>query len=453
MILTAEELIEIKSKVKTEFARRNAGGLNYGDVSGFSKNTYDFTDPPQNGIPIQNEYYQKIYDPLLNINDFRQDNELYEKNSVRPATKVDDALEYVNKLSTVPMDTTEAVASGCRGACSGLCAGSCAGQCIGCSGTATSGNVVSTLALTENNEVVNSSFISHIDPNPSLLTSSLDLPEEKYIENKYVNTLEDEGYILNQKVSTVSDCGTMCTSSCFGLCSYQCSGSCLSGSTYSNTINKWSGKKKMDRSDTPMLMCGGCNSDCISCAAAGNCANTCGGDCTGCTSCISCAAAGNCSGTCGGDCTAYCANHCVSRCDGACLGGCASGCTSCLGTCRGGCEKTCSGCEGTCTGSCDSCTGTCTGSCTSCSGTCSGSCSGCTGCTSCSGTCKNSCNGCTGCTSCSGTCQGTCKDTCKSGCSSGCQSECQKSCLSTCSTTCLTSCQGTCFGQVTSPVN
>lgn len=453
MILTAEELIEIKSKVKTEFARRNAGGLNYGDVSGFSKNTYDFADPPQNGIPIQNEYYQKIYDPLLNINDFRQDNELYEKNSVRPATKVDDALEYVNKLSTVPMDTTEAIASGCRGACSGLCAGSCAGQCIGCSGTATSGNVVSTLALTENNEVVNSSFISHIDPNPSLLTSSLDLPEEKYIENKYVNTLEDEGYILNQKVSTVSDCGTMCTSSCFGLCSYQCSGSCLSGSTYSNTINKWSGKKKMDRSDTPMLMCGGCNSDCISCAAAGNCANTCGGDCTGCTSCISCAAAGNCSGTCGGDCTAYCANHCVSRCDGACLGGCASGCTSCLGTCRGGCEKTCSGCEGTCTGRCDSCTGTCTGSCTSCSGTCSGSCSGCTGCTSCSGTCKNSCNGCTGCTSCSGTCQGTCKDTCKSGCSSGCQSECQKSCLSTCSTTCLTSCQGTCFGQVTSPVN
>ena len=453
MILTAEELIEIKSKVKTEFARRNAGGLNYGDVSGFSKNTYDFADPPQNGIPIQNEYYQKIYDPLLNINDFRQDNELYEKNSVRPATKVDDALEYVNKLSTVPMDTTEAIASGCRGACSGLCAGSCAGQCIGCSGTATSGNVVSTLALTENNEVVNSSFISHIDPNPSLLTSSLDLPEEKYIENKYVNTLEDEGYILNQKVSTVSDCGTMCTSSCFGLCSYQCSGSCLSGSTYSNKINKWSGKKKMDRSDTPMLMCGGCNSDCISCAAAGNCANTCGGDCTGCTSCISCAAAGNCSGTCGGDCTAYCANHCVSRCDGACLGGCASGCTSCLGTCRGGCEKTCSGCEGTCTGRCDSCTGTCTGSCTSCSGTCSGSCSGCTGCTSCSGTCKNSCNGCTGCTSCSGTCQGTCKDTCKSGCSSGCQSECQKSCLSTCSTTCLTSCQGTCFGQVTSPVN
>lgn len=453
MILTAEELIEIKSKVKTEFARRNAGGLNYGDVSGFSKNTYDFADPPQNGIPIQNEYYQKIYDPLLNINDFRQDNELYEKNSVRPATKVDDALEYVNKLSTVPMDTTEAVASGCRGACSGLCAGSCAGQCIGCSGTATSGNVVSTLALTENNEVVNSSFISHIDPNPSLLTSSLDLPEEKYIENKYVNTLEDEGYILNQKVSTVSDCGTMCTSSCFGLCSYQCSGSCLSGSTYSNTINKWSGKKKMDRSDTPMLMCGGCNSDCISCAAAGNCANTCGGDCTGCTSCISCAAAGNCAGSCGGDCTAYCANHCVSRCDGACLGGCASGCTSCLGTCRGGCEKTCSGCEGTCTGSCDSCTGTCTGSCTSCSGTCSGTCSGCTGCTSCSGTCKNSCNGCTGCTSCSGTCQGTCKDTCKSGCSSGCQSECQKSCLSTCSTTCLTSCQGTCFGQVTSPVN
>lgn len=453
MILTAEELIEIKSKVKTEFARRNAGGLNYGDVSGFSKNTYDFADPPQNGIPIQNEYYQKIYDPLLNINDFRQDNELYEKNSVRPATKVDDALEYVNKLSTVPMDTTEAVASGCRGACSGLCAGSCAGQCIGCSGTATSGNVVSTLALTENNEVVTSSFISHIDPNPSLLTSSLDLPEEKYIENKYVNTLEDEGYILNQKVSTVSDCGTMCTSSCFGLCSYQCSGSCLSGSTYSNTINKWSGKKKMDRSDTPMLMCGGCNSDCISCAAAGNCANTCGGDCTGCTSCISCAAAGNCAGSCGGDCTAYCANHCVSRCDGACLGGCASGCTSCLGTCRGGCEKTCSGCEGTCTGSCDSCTGTCTGSCTSCSGTCSGTCSGCTGCTSCSGTCKNSCNGCTGCTSCSGTCQGTCKDTCKSGCSSGCQSECQKSCLSTCSTTCLTSCQGTCFGQVTSPVN
>ena len=453
MILTAEELIEIKSKVKTEFARRNAGGLNYGDVSGFSGNAYDFTVPPKNGVPIQHEYYQKIYDPLLNVNDFRDDNELYEKNSVRPATEVNDALEYVNKLSTVPMDTAEAAASGCRGACSGLCAGSCAGQCIGCSGTATSGSVMSAiLTLAEIPEDTDNSLINQVEPNPSIFTSDSNSQDE-YSENKYVNTLEDGGYALNQGVSTVSDCGTMCTSSCFGMCSYQCSGSCLSGSTYSNTINKWSGKKKMNRSDTPMLMCGGCNSDCISCAAAGNCANTCGGDCTGCTSCISCAAAGNCANSCGGDCTAYCANHCVSRCDGACLGGCASGCTNCLGTCRGGCEKTCSGCEGTCTGSCDSCTGTCTGSCTSCTGTCSGTCQGCTGCTSCSGTCKNSCNGCTGCTSCSGTCQGACQGTCQSGCSSGCQSGCQKSCLSTCSTTCLTSCQGTCFGQATSPIN
>lgn len=50
-----------------------------GSLKKYATQEYDFSIMPQNGKQISDEHIQKIIDPLLEINDFLQDNSLKKK--------------------------------------------------------------------------------------------------------------------------------------------------------------------------------------------------------------------------------------------------------------------------------------------------------------------------------------------------------------------------------------
>lgn len=404
MVSQVIDIMEIKALVKAEMSRRNAGGIGYGDLSSFATDDYDYNTSPTTGEGISHEHYEKLMDPLLNVNDFRRNNELYSKNSQRGISTYEEAKTYVNTLKSIAANVASPSESGCRGACSGLCAGSCAGQCIGCTSTTTSGTpqMLSTVDASGivKNDVPETQRFSLLGATEAMETvvEGEDLP----------STLSEDAEELAAITSPIathqsSSCGGVCTASCAGGCASSCEASCLSESTYSNILIRTDDETntKVYSVATPRA---GCQAACDT-----TCSGMCKFDCYGiCKS--------DCQITCKGTCDGECQGTCTSACARACSSGCSGSCTSCSGTCKGGCSGTCS----------------------SCSAGCSGGCSG-----SCSGTCSSTCTG---------TCKGTCKNSCQNGCSSGCQGECKNSCHTTCSTTCLSTCTGTCFGEASSPV-
>ncbi|MFQ7764194.1 MAG: hypothetical protein ACLRH0_07160 [Blautia wexlerae] len=68
----------IKEKVRKTMMSRTAEQMG-GSLKKYASQEYDFSIMPQNGKQISDEHIQKIVDPLLEINDFLQDNSLKKK--------------------------------------------------------------------------------------------------------------------------------------------------------------------------------------------------------------------------------------------------------------------------------------------------------------------------------------------------------------------------------------
>ena len=147
MALTAEQVVELKKKLKKELARRNGNG----SVAEFSGPLYDFNTQPVVGEPIKMEHGKKIIDLLLQICDYK-DLRYVVKGDVIPEAFDTELLDLIDKLSAeqctglIPelvdkyFPGEKAETSSCNGACTGLCVGSCIGHCNGCVGCAGCGS-------------------------------------------------------------------------------------------------------------------------------------------------------------------------------------------------------------------------------------------------------------------------------------------------------------------------
>ena len=137
-MLTVEQIIEIKAKLKKEMLRRglNNSSSSFGSLSEYGGAAYDFNVTPSENSKILQEHGQKTINILYRIQD--QKNCAYVKDESRmPADNNFATLNsYIDNLSTETMEDTF---SSCRGACSGLCFGSCIGNCNGCSGRCDTG--------------------------------------------------------------------------------------------------------------------------------------------------------------------------------------------------------------------------------------------------------------------------------------------------------------------------
>lgn len=139
MSMTAEQVIELKEKLKSELARRN--GL--GSVEQYASKEYDFNQIPKEGQPITADQGKKIIDLLLQICDYK-DLRYVVRGDTIPEAFDTELLDLVDKLSKEEMTGELDEQSSCRGMCTGLCAGSCIKSCNGCSGcTGTSGGITS----------------------------------------------------------------------------------------------------------------------------------------------------------------------------------------------------------------------------------------------------------------------------------------------------------------------
>ena len=128
-MLTASQINALKTKVKSEMARRGY----YGSLSKFSGSDYDFISKPVSGGPILTEHGKKIIEPLLNVTDIDGlsiDN--IKEGELLPSSFDESLISHVDKLSS---ESTTSSSSSCRGACSGLCVGTCGNTCNGCSGS------------------------------------------------------------------------------------------------------------------------------------------------------------------------------------------------------------------------------------------------------------------------------------------------------------------------------
>ena len=139
IMLTVEQIVEIKQKLKTEMLRRGLNGnntINFGSIEKYGKDNYDFEIEPSKDSQIIKEHGEKTINLLYRIED--QENIEYVQDNTHLPTE-----EELNKLSTyIDSIATESMtgnSSSCRGACTGLCFGSCIGTCNGCTGKCDTG--------------------------------------------------------------------------------------------------------------------------------------------------------------------------------------------------------------------------------------------------------------------------------------------------------------------------
>ena len=128
-MISAERLVELRTKVKKEMARRSC--VEHGSSASMNKfaANYDYNAVPVTGGDITDEHIQKVIDPLLNVADFLQNNSLQQSHSGADVI-VDQAEKFVDTLAKIDKQASD---SGCRGLCTGLCTSGCQG-CTGCTG-------------------------------------------------------------------------------------------------------------------------------------------------------------------------------------------------------------------------------------------------------------------------------------------------------------------------------
>jgi hypothetical protein len=127
--ISANDLLNLRNKVKTEMNRRTG----YGSTVGYGASTYDFT-ASSNGNISPNEM-RKTIEPLLAVKDLGKG---YNKIPVTSDSAVDISVAdaFVSTLST---ESIVSSTGSCRSACSGLCHGTCIGTCNGCQGQCNAG--------------------------------------------------------------------------------------------------------------------------------------------------------------------------------------------------------------------------------------------------------------------------------------------------------------------------
>lgn len=139
-MLTVEQIIEIKAKLKKEMQRRNLNNYSgsFGSLGEYAGDEYDFNINPSHNARFVQEHGEKTINILYRVED--QDGCDYVKDDSKIPTDTNfSALDsYIDNLAT---ESLEGYSSSCRGACSGLCFGSCIGNCYGCSGKCDTGCV------------------------------------------------------------------------------------------------------------------------------------------------------------------------------------------------------------------------------------------------------------------------------------------------------------------------
>ena len=139
-MLTVEQIIEIKAKLKAEMLRRglNNSTSSFGSLSEYGGEEYDFSVEPAKNAHILQEHGQKTINILYRIEDQENCEYVKDDSKIPSDTNFKALNSYIDILATETMEDTS---SACRGACSGLCYGSCIGNCNGCSGKCDTGCV------------------------------------------------------------------------------------------------------------------------------------------------------------------------------------------------------------------------------------------------------------------------------------------------------------------------
>lgn len=139
-MLTVEQILEIKAKLKAEMLRRglNNSTASFGSLSEYAGSDYDFTNIPTENTHLTKDQGEKTINILYRVEDQKGCDYVID-DSRSPS---DNNFEALNTyIDTLAAEDIEAMHTSCRGACSGLCFGSCIGLCNGCSGKCDTGCV------------------------------------------------------------------------------------------------------------------------------------------------------------------------------------------------------------------------------------------------------------------------------------------------------------------------
>ena len=137
----ATELNAIKSRVKTECARRKYTG----SVEEYAGTAYDYSYAPASGIRVREEHYEKNAIPLNVINSGRIATtdgarivDAADLNAMKTFLTTLESRKYNDKNGTDCAASCTGMCYSCTDKCTGSCtscSGSCSGGCSGCSGT------------------------------------------------------------------------------------------------------------------------------------------------------------------------------------------------------------------------------------------------------------------------------------------------------------------------------
>lgn len=139
-MLTVEQIIEIKKKLKAEMQRRNLNNYNasFGSLAEYADSKYDFTVTPSKQSHILKEHGEKTINLLYRIADQENCDYINDESKIPSDINFEALNSYIDNLAAENMEDMH---SSCRGACTGLCYGSCIGNCNGCSGKCDTGCV------------------------------------------------------------------------------------------------------------------------------------------------------------------------------------------------------------------------------------------------------------------------------------------------------------------------
>lgn len=131
--MSAEEIIQLKARVKAELLRRNG----YNNISSYGGGAYDYQVQPGAGNPLRYEHISKIIEPLNAVNSDTV-GQIYGdiEQGQRPKALDGTTGDTINSFLTA-LEGDRKTYNGtnhCKGQCSGLCVSGCTGNCTGCSG-------------------------------------------------------------------------------------------------------------------------------------------------------------------------------------------------------------------------------------------------------------------------------------------------------------------------------
>ena len=131
--MSAEEIIQLKARVKAELLRRNG----YSNISGYGGTAYDYQVQPGSGNPLRYEHISKIIEPLNAVNSDTVA-QIYGdiEQGQRPKALDGTTGDTINSFLTA-LEGDRKTYNGtnhCKGQCSGLCVSGCTGNCTGCQG-------------------------------------------------------------------------------------------------------------------------------------------------------------------------------------------------------------------------------------------------------------------------------------------------------------------------------